>query len=483
MNLDLLAAQWPAIRDRLAIQFGLYLDESRATQGQNMVANRSLTLNLAPDAYAHLLLNESGAGELYRLAEQLANHETQFFRNPAHFRCLREHVFPTLQHERSRLRPIRCWSAGCATGEEAYSMAMVALQMWGAPPLRPVQIWGTDLSSTVLEHARHGVYRGRTLANIQPMYRSCFEPCADGSRVGTMARSLVQFEQHNLLDALPVWAQELDVVFCQNVTIYFQLATCKRLIERIYHALADGGYLLLGFSESLWGIFDQFETVEVEGAFIYRKTRNRVSRPARSSGTQPLVAQHAVGATKKEQPIRVVRSASVAPVGQTSVRAIETARALRMNGEQRAALTLLAQIDPDQRSPDVLALTAQLHADLGQREQAAAEARRALELDVMQDTAYIVLGMLDIERAAWDAASQHLERALYIVPHSPTVSFYLAESYRHQGRIAPAKREYRNTLRKLADVSPTVLLDGVAAGWLHSTCERWLVVLDSAAGS
>ena len=474
---DDLATHWPRIRDRLAERFGLYLDDSRTSQGQSLIAGRSRTLNITPAAYSRLLFTDNGSGELYSLAEYLANHETQFFRNPAHFRVLREYVFPTLQRERPAIRPIRCWSAGCATGEEAYSIAMTALQFWGTPPSRPVSIWGTDLSHIVLDRARQGLYRGRALTNVQSSYRPFFEPSGDGLHVGALARSLVQFEQHNLLDPLPPWAAELDVIFCQNVTIYFQLATCKQLIERMYHALSPGGYLLLGFSESLWGIFDKFETVELDGAFIYRKTVGPPPiRPRPAASRQPR--EDPAPPARPAPPIRPVLPAQRQPAPSQASNHLELARELRDAGEQRQALALLAQVAPDERSPAVLALSAQLHADLGQREQAAAEARRALELDVMQDAAYLVLGMLELACGAWIEASRYLERALYLVPNSPTVSFYLAESYRHQGRIPAAQREYRNTLRKLIGLAPTVVLDGVAAGWIQSTCQRWLAAME-----
>nr|MBA3470387.1 tetratricopeptide repeat protein [Herpetosiphonaceae bacterium] len=346
------------------------------------------------------------------------------------------------------------------------------------PPLHPVQIWGSDLSNSALERARRGEYRGRTLANVQPQYRHWFEPNETGLRIGSAARSLVQFEQHNLLDPLPAWATELDIVFCQNVTIYFQLATCKGLIERIYAAMAVGGYLLLGFSESLWGIFDGFETVELDGAFVYRKgatpaVAHRAAVVPSTNATTPSASTPSANVPIR----RVTRPQPPSPAPQ-SVGQFEQARQLRDKGQQRTALLLLSQLAPADRSPAVLSLLAQLHADLGQPEQAAAEARRALELDVMQDAAYLVLGMLELQNSAWAEATRYLERALYLVPTSPTVSFYLAESYRHQGRIDAARREYRNTMRKLKDVAPTAVLDGVAAGWLHASCGRWLESLD-----
>lgn len=469
------ANQWMHIRDTLAKHFGLYLDESRANQGFTKVRERCATLGITLHAYYELIKTRHGQHELHWLAEQLANHETLFFRNPAHFRALEQLIFPKIHQDRPLNQALRCWSAGCATGEEAYSMAMVAAHLWGTPLARPVQIWGTDLSRIALAKARLGEYRGRTLTNIQPQYQRWLKLKDSGMYgINTYVQSLVQFEQHNLLDALPAWATNLDVVFCQNVTIYFQLETCRQLIERIYKAMNIGGYLLLGFSESLWGIFDGFETVEVQGAFVYRKPEQPLP-PAKRLGSKPLVALVQPNTARQIARPSVERPALV--VKPNAEQIIEQARTWRSVGQQRQALETLRQLAPEQRTPAVVAFAAQLHADLGQREQAAAEARRALELDVMQESAYVTLGMLELQHGAWSEAARYLEKALYLMPNSPIVSFHLAESYRHLGQTDAARREYSNTARKLNNVPPTTIYEGVTAGWIQTACERWIASL------
>ena len=474
----LVVQQWLRLRDRVAQQFGLYLDESRQNQGCSIVERHAQERNLPILTYYAHLLSSAGAHDLYLFAEEIANHETQFLRNPAHFRALREQLFPLLDTLRAPQRPLRCWSAGCSSGEEPYGIAMTALLAFGVPPRRKMQIWGTDLSSDVLERARQGVYRGRTLNNLQPDYRRWFDTQSDGRlRVSEMVRSLVQFEQHNLLHPWPDWAHTLDIIFCQNVTIYFQLATCKRLIEQMYAALAEGGYLLLGFSESLWGIFDGFETIELDGAFVYRKGTAAGGRHQPHIAAAPAPKPHIAA---PQWPIRrITRVTTPAPSKpESSTTLMQQAQELRSVGQQRAALKLLAKVAPDQRTPALLALTAQLHADLGEHESAAAEARRALELDVMQDAAYVVLGVLEVQHGAWVEGARLLERAQYLNPHAPLVSFYLAESYRHQGRTNDAQREYRNTMRKLQGKDRSSLIDGVAVGWLIDTCQRWLDTME-----
>ncbi|GIV97679.1 MAG: hypothetical protein KatS3mg057_2336 [Herpetosiphonaceae bacterium] len=271
------------IRNRLAARCGLYLDESRVPQLTKAVADRMAARQLSHVSdYDQLLRSEEGAEELRLLAELLVNHETFFFRNRPHFRALRESILPELHQRYPAGRPIRCWSAGCSTGEEPYSLAITALEVFGMPPVRTTKICATDISLPALQRATAGVYRGRSLTNVTPtQLATYFQPAEGGYRVRPEVQSLITFQQLNLLDPFPAWAKGIDLIFCQNVTIYFQLATSRELISRFYDALADGGYLFLGFSETLWGIFDRFETVELDGAFAYRKNvQHSAARPA-----------------------------------------------------------------------------------------------------------------------------------------------------------------------------------------------------------
>jgi chemotaxis protein methyltransferase CheR len=473
--------QFVLIRDRLARYSGVYLDETRQSALAAGVAQRMSATSLSLPAYLSLLFDQQARRELYHLAELVLNHETLFFRNQPQFRALRETILPALHRLLPPGQPLRIWSAGCSTGEEPYSLAIVALSILGSPLPRPVEIIATDLSLPALNKARNGMYRDRRLANVDAKIAArFFEQRGEQFSVRPEVRNLVTFVQHNLLEAFPPTVKGVDVIFCQNVTIYFELETCRALMARFHDTLADHGYLFLGFSETLWNIFAGFRSQEVDGAFLYRKAaqvaRNeRVTRPLQAlPPTQPasITATHLRPRAIQKEPVSAP-SASAIP-------SVLTARGLLNAGKAEAALEQLRQIPlAGAAAPSVLALMARANADKGELDLAAAQAHRALELDALTTEAYILLGMIYARQGQLLEALRQLERARYLAVDAPLVAYYLAEINRQLGKLPVALREYRNAKRRLDALPPDELLDGVAVQWLRDTCQRNIVQLEA----
>jgi chemotaxis protein methyltransferase CheR len=368
--------------------------------------------------------------------------------------------------------PIRIWSAGCATGEEVYSIAIAAIEALGSPSRRPIEIVGSDLSEAALVRARAGVYRGRTLGNLSEAQRGRFftPHSADSLAVSEQLRRIVRFERRNLLDPLPPELLGVHLIFCQNVTIYFQLETCRALMGRFYEALAEGGALFLGFSETLWNIFSRFRWREVSGAYVYYKESQRALLPP----TAPLPALAASLPTQHPQRARP----GPAPARPDDAEIAKRGRALLDSGAADAALDLLyAAPMRSEGTPQILALAARAHANRGDMDLAAAEARRALELDPLTTEAHMLIGLIYARQGQPAEAIRQLERARYLDTAAPLISFHLAECYRQIGRPEAALREYRNTIQKLTGHPPDRLIDGVAVGWLAETCRRYLATL------
>lgn len=493
MRPSLTTVQFQQLANRIAEYSGFLLDGSRHRSLESALAVRMELLDIE-DTRSYL--SRIDPAELHQLTELVVNHETQFFRTPAHFRALHEDIFPALHRDRPANMPIRCWSAGCATGEEPYSLAMTALNTFGEVLLRPFEIYATDISAQALAKAQLGAYRGRTLTNLSPdQLGRYFTSEQDIHIVKQSVRSLVRFENHNLQADPPGWARGLDIISCQNVTIYFSVDVCRSLMGRFYDALLPGGYLFLGYSETLWRIFDRFETVEVAGTFVYRKPLARASlQPNRASrarrGTRelrlPREPQPAHDTRLRDQALReprprpAVRMPS-APVKQiTSETLLEQGQTLFNSGAHDQALDILRRVMPDQASyPQALATIARIHADRGAWDMAAVEARRAIEVDALTSDAHLLLGMLALNQERWDEAVAYLERVRYLNPISPLPSFHLANAYRGQRRAELAVREYRSALRKLADLEASAVIDGVTVAWLRETCQRMLVQLES----
>jgi chemotaxis protein methyltransferase CheR len=487
--------QFARLRDRLAEFSGVYLDLARLRLLENGLAQRLQATGDDLAAYERRVQGPGARDELRLLAELVLNHETIFFRNGPHLRALREVLLPEIHRRKPAGAPIRIWSAGCATGEEPYSLAITALETLGQPLARPVEIWATDLSEPALRKAREGFYRGRALQNLPgDLLARYFTPRNDGYMTSDALRALVRFESLNLLDPFPRYAFGVDIIFCQNVTIYFQLKTCQELIARFYDCLPDAGLLFLGFSETLWNIFDRFHSREVAGAYVYYKgalesapatiepaTHQRKGRhQSRRQGaliSTPLGTDRS-RASRDERKAIADRTSHVPPRGQADQAALASGRELLAQGKHEEALAALRHVSPQSAcAPEALTLIARAHADRGDLDLAVAEIQRAIEIDMLSEEAHLLLGVILGRQGQWQLAIQQLERARYLRADSALVSFHLAEAYRQAGRVDKAAREYRNTLRKLDPHPPGALLDGVAVGWLRETCQRQIEYL------
>jgi chemotaxis protein methyltransferase CheR len=467
-----------ALRDQMTAYCGVYLDDTRVGALEAAVGRRAGVLGLPGPAYLAAVARDRT--ELQRLAELLLNHETQFFRNQPHMQALREVVLPELHRRLPPGAPLRLWSAGCATGEEPYSLAITALEALGERPGRPVEVWATDLSEAALAKACVGLYRGRSLANLTPQQRArYFVPRGAELSVADAVRALVHFEQRNLLAPFPQWARGVHVIVCQNVTIYFQLSVCRALMERFYQHLDDGGALLLGFSETLWNIFDRFRWREVGTSFVYYKESHSGSQPAQRPQQPAQAGQSAPAPLRPASSPKGVRPART-PQIFAAAEVVAKGRVLLDAGQAEAALELFHTTPlAGSHAPQILALTARAHADRGDLDVAAAEARRSLELNPLTTEAHLLIGLIHARQGHYGAAAGQLERARYLDGESPMIAFHLAECYRQLGRATDALREYRNTIRKLAARPPDELIEGVAAGWLAETCRRYVSTLET----
>ncbi len=183
------------------------------------------------------------------------------------------------------LRTMRIWSAGCSTGEEPYTLNMLLLEE-GQSRLKDwsIEILATDLNERSLAHARNAIYGSYSTRNLTPYYRQkYFTPAGEQLQVQPAARNSINFSRLNLSDdGRMTFMKGLDVVFCCNVLIYFDLASKRRVIQHFYNNLLPHGYLFLGHSESLYGVSDDFRLVHLPGATAYIKGE-RHRRESRNS--------------------------------------------------------------------------------------------------------------------------------------------------------------------------------------------------------
>ena len=223
--------------------------------------------------YLQFVMTDEGAEELTAMIDSLSTNLTSFFREESHFYKLKEIVSEkacSAEHQTGVLN-LRLWSAGCSTGEEPYSIAMVLHDIL-AGRRADVKILATDISSKVLKTAVAGIYPEKSVNRIPPVtFRTHFQRGSgrwEGYyKIKDAARKMIHFAQFNLKEGF-AFREGFDIIFCRNVMIYFDKETQRVLIDRFYDCLKDGGYLFVGHSESLTGFAHPFRYVEPS---VYRK--------------------------------------------------------------------------------------------------------------------------------------------------------------------------------------------------------------------
>lgn len=210
--------------------------------------------------YLNYLQSANGPEEFGALVDIMTTNKTAFFRDPTHFELLRTRILPELSEQKR----VRLWSAACSTGEEPYSMAMVAESVLPNTHQRNVKVLATDISDRVLSRAALGRYDIHACLEIPGFLRQRFMQEVPGAHqlvVRPTIRRMVQFAPLNLTGEWPMKGQ-FDVIFCRNVMIYFDLEVRQQLAQRFWDILNPNGYLFLGCAESLTGLVHSFRALQ-----------------------------------------------------------------------------------------------------------------------------------------------------------------------------------------------------------------------------
>ena len=285
VQMQLTEAELKLLQALVYQECGMHFDSRRTHFLQDRLQRRVRECQLDSFySYYRLLISKDGKQELARLLENLTVNETSFFRNKAQLDLFHKHILDELLRRKQQQRNfiLRLWSAGCSTGQEAYTIAMLVADALSyhvlrnpseyeppypkplIPPPWRVEILASDISYSVLRAGQEGIYTETQMASVDYNYRlRHFDKVGDRYAVKKALKELVHFDFHNLkTEYLP---QRNDVIFCRNVMMYFDEAEQKRLTEKFSRCLNPGGYLFVGHAESLLGLTDKFN-------MIYRNT-------------------------------------------------------------------------------------------------------------------------------------------------------------------------------------------------------------------
>ena len=262
-----------AIRDVVSRRCGFFLGEPHERYLGCRVSERMQELGSGfPNYLDRLEKSPEGGGELQALVERLCIYETRFMRDPSDFRALSCCLLPVLVREmrRSGRRRMRVVSAGCSTGQEAYSLAMVLHE--AGPELRDItfEVVGLDISGDALQHARSGRYSERELGSLDPWRRERYFLAREtGYEVVPWLRDRVRFLQCNLATAIPIF--QVEIIFCRNVLIYFSPTQRQEVIRALLASLRLGGFLVAGSADSTWEHRDVLQAIRLRGTIVYRR--------------------------------------------------------------------------------------------------------------------------------------------------------------------------------------------------------------------
>lgn len=262
-------ADFERFRQLIYNESGIHFSESNRSILESRLRERVKRAELGSVAeyYDRIHGNE---GELKSLLDAVTTNLTRFFRNTAHFETFENYVIPYLvKKKEAGDKKIRLWSAGCSTGEEPYSLAMVLLDK--LPKGYDFEIAGSDLSLKSLMIGMEGFYPQTRINGVPEHYlQRYFLQKGDGYQVVPEVKNRIKFYYNNLKHDPGLGS--LDVVFCRNVLIYFDAPAQKAVIDRFYQVLSPDSFLFIGHSESLFGMETRFEFLRTDWAVIYRKS-------------------------------------------------------------------------------------------------------------------------------------------------------------------------------------------------------------------
>jgi chemotaxis protein methyltransferase CheR len=420
-------SQFAAFAALLHDTAGLSFDESRRESlGFSIAERMRATSSSDVTAYLELLRGPGAAAERQSLLDEVTIPETHFFRNPPQIRALRTHVLPELLRQAAGTRKLRIWSAGCSTGEEPYTVAMLLRELLPAYAGWDIKVVATDISTRALAAAKSARYAGRSLVMTDPLDLArwfVLDASSGAYVVRDEVRDLVEFRHHNLVtDAPPFEPGELDLVLCRNVTIYFDRDTTRSLMSRLHSRLRDGGYLFLGHAETLWHISEEFSLASLGDAFVYRRLDARPEKVRRSilpdrrteAELLPLLVDRRRPGTERRGTRTAVgrlRSAPRQLPAQPPVDPLRAVRSAVAAGRYAEAVDVAADVTTatplraDAHYLQGLALT-----NLGRDAEALVALRKAVYLDPLQGFAHFLLAGA-LERSGEPRAAARSYRA------------------------------------------------------------------------
>jgi len=487
-------------REFVSLQLGLDFPEERRVDLERGIAAVAKELS-CPDPASCIemfLTTPLSRNHAEILASNLTIGETYFFRDKISFNILEKSVLPDLIMTRREQRRINIWSAGCATGEEPYSLAILLDRLIRDREHWQIQILGTDINTRFLEQAVHGVYGAWSFRDTPAWVKDkCFRKKGDKNfEILPHLRGMVTFAHHNLSeDVYPVaLPPALDLILCRNVLMYFAGDRAVKAIRNFNRRLGEGGWLHMSPCDMSSTAAEGFSVTLFPGTAFYRKLAHQGQAPSDDSSGHlfaRLPREEAeldgpmASATGPETqalppgqpPVPDEREGAGAARGATDDYA-EANSLFEQRSYSLAESKLLDLLASAPEDAPAMALLARVYANLGRLCEAGAWSERAINADKLNPAHHYLLATILEEQERRDGAATHLKRALYLAPDFVIAYFALGNLARREGKKREAERCFRNALALLAKYGRDEIVagsEGLAAGRMSDIIQTLLL--------
>jgi chemotaxis protein methyltransferase CheR len=500
MKMALAAVEIECFRSLVAQRLGLYFDDAKLDFLADVVRERmeATGCDLFSLYQRRIVASASEREELRALAQRLTVNETYFFRYTDHFRAFAEVVVPDRIQARRHDHRFRILSAGCASGEEAYSLAILIRTRLPQLASWDIKIHGIDVNALMVGKAVRARYSAWSLRDTSVDIRETYFRC-DGRDflLDATVRPLVTFEERNLVEEDPLfWLSDaFDVVFCRNVTMYFTSEITRSVIARIAKSTAPGGYLFLGHAENLRGVSQDYHLRHTHETFYYQRREAHEMNGAVAFTHAPFdngsIRSHVPASVEPDDTwFNIIRRAServadlaqeaggptVSASGITATRAADSQASPRTPDWDRAlaiellrkerfaeAMDLLQALPSESEAdPDTQLLLAVLLTNGGDLPEAETVCRHVLELDELNAGAHYLMALCREHAGDRDAALEHDQAATYLDSAFAMPHLHLGLIAKRSADAQTARRELAHALALLAreDASRILLFGG-----------------------
>lgn len=459
------------LKSLIADRTGLYIWNRDLDRLAKVINKRLRSHHLAaiPEYLDMLRLpGEKSREEWKILCNELTTTETFFFRDKGQFSLLQNRILPQIIQQNGSTRSIRIWSAGCASGEEPYSIAILLSELLAGHNGWEVLIIGTDLNETALQQARVGKYSNWSFRMVDPLIKAkYFTQYGDQWAIHDSIKNMVNFLPGNLKsDKYPDFSlhiHSMHLIICRNVFIYFDHGTVQQIIQKFNQTLQDGGYLLTGHTELYGHDLGQLQTFSYIESTIFKKSGSatetfsykppdlpEIFKPVSQPISKPLTLPKKVNLETGFEIGSSLRipDKSVPPPPESSTEAalstpVEEAKLAFENGNYRLAIQKInAILEADPNHFDAIYLAAESWANLGEHESAKKYCRKALEMNQYAIQPYYLLSKILEEEGNRVEAKSCLKKIIYLAPQDPAAYVELASIYRHENDLNRASKMY-----------------------------------------